>query len=55
MSKEQRNWLNVLILMHDHGFTSYSAFMDHVFEQWYDRCLRCEHARIVKYALCWWA
>lgn len=54
MSAEQQAWLQVLILMHDRGHTSYRAFMDHVYEEWLDRCIRCDHARIVGRVLWGW-
>jgi hypothetical protein len=55
VSHEQEYWLNILILMHENHCGAYAEFMDLVMAQWLDRCIRCDHSRIVSRALWGWA
>lgn len=50
----QETYLKYLLLMHDHGCTTYGEFMDLAMAQWYDRCIRVDHALIVGRALWGW-
>lgn len=40
-------FLYALIKMHDYGCATYQEFMEIVHEQWFDRCIAHDHARIV--------